>query len=177
MIPPGVDPDLADQLAREAVEQYFENQWIHRPRHGLDDRSPLARRPRASRGDAVARAKLTAVVRLREQLGNRPSAVSFTRAIPSTGCGGDSGWSWSIPSAVDLAGSGLRKRRRAGSARPVDAGRLALLEAFTSAAGLRDDARTARLAAELLARRPACAGLARTDFGGRAARAARHGPR
>ena len=73
-IPPEVDPDLADQLQRESVEQYFENQWIHRPRHGLDDRSPLAAARQARRGDAVARAKLTAVVRLREQLGSRPSA-------------------------------------------------------------------------------------------------------
>ena len=81
-IPPGLDPDLADQLSREAVEQYFENHWIHRPRHGLDGRSPLAAALEASRGDAVARAKLTAVVRLREQLGNRPSALLLYQGYP-----------------------------------------------------------------------------------------------
>ena len=30
------------QLAREALESYYENQWIHRPRQGLDGLSPLA---------------------------------------------------------------------------------------------------------------------------------------
>ena len=58
-------------------------------------RWPLAARGAATprRGDAVARAKLTAVVRLREQLGNRVSTMPSTRAIRSTGCGGDSAWS------------------------------------------------------------------------------------
>ena len=40
---------------------------------------PHARR---GRGDAVARAKLTAVVRLREQLGNRPSALLLYQGYP-----------------------------------------------------------------------------------------------
>ena len=52
------------------------------PRHGLDGRSPLAAALAASRGDAVARAKLTAVVRLREQLGNRPSALLLYQGYP-----------------------------------------------------------------------------------------------
>ena len=81
-VPPGLEPNLADQLSRESVEQYFENNWIHRPRHGLNDRSPLGAALEASRNDAIARAKLTAVVRLREQLGNRPSALFLYQGYP-----------------------------------------------------------------------------------------------
>ena len=69
-------------LARETVEAYYENQWIHRPRQGLDGLSPLAASQDARRGDAVARAKLDAVVRLREQLGSRPTAVAMYQGYP-----------------------------------------------------------------------------------------------
>ena len=81
-IPPGVEPDLADQLRREAVESYFENEWIHHPRQGLGGVTALSAARQAANGDAVARAKLTAVVRLREQLGNRPSALFLYQGYP-----------------------------------------------------------------------------------------------
>jgi tetratricopeptide (TPR) repeat protein len=154
-IPPGVDPDRVDQLSREAVEQYFENQWVHRPRNGLDGRSPLAAGLEASRGDAVARAKLAAVVRLREQLGNRPSALLLYQGYPFDRLRRRLGLELVYPSAVDIQDLGC------GSGAELDLLDLAtlddsrLVEAFTSAAGLRDDARTARFAAELLKRRPA----------------------
>jgi tetratricopeptide (TPR) repeat protein len=150
-VPPGLDHDVADRLTREAVEHYFENIWIHRPRHGLDGRSPL----QASRGDTVARVKLTAVVRLREQLGNRPSALLLYQGYPFDRLRRRLGLELIYPAAVDLEDLGCA------SARELDALDLStlddarLVEAFSSAAGLRDDARTARLASMLLKRRPA----------------------
>jgi tetratricopeptide (TPR) repeat protein len=150
-IPPGTDPELVDSLSRESVEQYFENHWIHRPRHGLDGQSPLA----ASRGDSVARVKLTAVVRLREQLGNRPSALLLYQGYPFDRLRRRLDLELLYPSAVDL--------NDLSCASPPELDRLdvatlddaRLVEAFTSAAGLRNDERTSRLASELLKRRPA----------------------
>ena len=59
-IPTGLDPDRADELSREAIEHYFENEWIHWKRKGLADRSPLEAARDAGDGNAVAAAKLTA---------------------------------------------------------------------------------------------------------------------
>jgi hypothetical protein len=153
-IPPALDPDLADQLSREAVEQYFENHWIHRPRHGLDGRSPLAAGLEASRGDAVARAKLTAVVRLREQLGNRPSALLLYQGYPFDRLRRRLGLNLVYPSAVDLLDLGCASGKELDDLDPAALDDARLVEAFLSAAGLRDDARTARLASELLKRQP-----------------------
>jgi hypothetical protein len=154
-IPPGLDPDLADQLSRGSVEQYFENHWIHRPRHGLDDRSPLGAGLEASRGDAVARAKLTAVVRLREQLGNRPSALLLYQGYPFDRLRRRLGLELVYPNAVDLQDLSCASGEELDRLDPTTLDDLRLVEAFTSAAGLRDDARTARLASELFKRRPA----------------------
>jgi hypothetical protein len=154
-VPPGIDPDLADQLGRESVEQYFENHWIHRPRHGLDDRSPLGAAREASRGDAVARAKLTAVVRLREQLGNRPSALILYQGYPFDRLRRRLGLELVYPSAVDLQDLSCASALELDALDPTTLDDARLIEAFASAAGLRDDARTARLASDLLKRRPA----------------------
>jgi tetratricopeptide (TPR) repeat protein len=154
-IPPGVDPELADQSSREAVEQYFENHWIHRPRHGLDGRSPLAAAREASRGDAVARAKLTAVVRLREQLGNRPSALLLYQGYPFDRLRRRLGLELIYPAAVDPQDLGCANGPELDLLDLATLDDSRLLEAFSSAAGLRDDARTARFASELLKRRPA----------------------
>ncbi len=154
-VPPGLDPDLVDQLSRESVEQYFENHWIHRPRHGLDDRSPLGAALEASRGDAVARAKLTAVVRVREQLGNRPSALLLYQGYPFDRLRRRLGVELVYPNAVDLQDLSCASGEELDRLDPAALDDTRLIEAFTSAAGLRDDARTSRLASELLKRQPA----------------------
>ena len=81
-LPEELDRDLAHSLSREALECYYENQWIHRPRQGLDGLTPLAASQDARRGDAVARAKLAAVLQVREQLGSRGSAVAMYQGYP-----------------------------------------------------------------------------------------------
>jgi tetratricopeptide (TPR) repeat protein len=154
-IPSGVDPDRADQLRREAIEQYFENRWIHRPRHGLDGRSPLAAGVEVHRGDAAARAKLAAVVRLREQLGNRPSALLLYLGYPFDRLRRRLGLELVYSSAVDMQDLGCASGTELDLLDLATLDDSRLIEAFTSAAGLRDDARTARFAAELFKRRPA----------------------
>ena len=118
-LPEGLDRDLSHRLARETVETYYENQWIHRPRQGLDGLSPLAAAQDARRGDSLAQAKLEAVIRVREQLGSRSSASrSCTRAIPST----DSGTGWashpSIPTRSTPSTSRAPRSRNSRSSIP-----------------------------------------------------------
>ena len=58
------------------------------------------------------------------------------------------------PSAVDVADLGCASAAELDRLDPATLDDTRLVEAFTSAAGLKDDARTGRLAAELLKRRP-----------------------
>jgi len=153
-IPPDLEPDRADQLSRESVERYLEEQWIHRPRHGLDGRSPLAASVAASRGDTVARVKLTAVIRLREQLGNRPSAILLYQGYPFDRLRRRLGLEMVYPNAVDVGDLGCASAEELDRLDPATLDDTRLVEAFTSAAGLKDDERTGRLATELLKRRP-----------------------
>ena len=153
-IPPALEPDRADQLSRESVEQYFENQWIQRPRHGLDGRTPLAAAAAAIRGDSVARAKLTAVIRLREQLGNRPSAILLYQGYPFDRLRRRLGLELVYPNAVDPEDLGCASAFELDRLDPATIDDARLVEAFTSSAGLRDDARTGRVASELFKRKP-----------------------
>jgi tetratricopeptide (TPR) repeat protein len=153
-IPPDLEPDRANHLSRESVERYLEDQWIHRPRHGLDSRSPLAASVAASRGDTVARAKLTAVIRLREQLGNRPSAILLYQGYPFDRLRRRLGLEMVYPTAVDVEDLGCASAAELDRLDPATLDDTRLVEAFMSAAGLKDDARTGRLATELLKRRP-----------------------
>jgi hypothetical protein len=153
-VPPGVDSDVADQLRRESVEQYFENEWVHHPRHGLDGQSPLLAAREARGGNAAARAKLTAVVRFREQLGSRKSALGLYQGYPFDRLRRRLGLELVGPAAVDpedLSCAGPEELERLD---PSALANLRLLDAIESAAGLRDDARTARLASELVGRQP-----------------------
>jgi tetratricopeptide (TPR) repeat protein len=153
-IPPGVEPVRADQLLREWIEHYYEDEWVHRARQGLDGLSPLMAAQKARRGDPVLRAKLTAVVRFREQLGSRPSALRLYQGYPFDRLRRRLELELANPASVDsedLTCAGPDELDRLDSA-ALDDHRLA--EAVASAAGLRDDARTGRLAAELIRRRP-----------------------
>jgi tetratricopeptide (TPR) repeat protein len=163
-IPPDLDQDHADQLSREAVERYLEDQWIHRPRKGLDGRSPLAAAATAHQGDAVARAKLTAVIRLREQLGNRASAVLLYQGYPFDRLRRRLGLELLYPAAVDPQDLGCASGEELDRLDPASLDDARLIDAFLSAAGLRADARSARFATELLNRGPA--GLASVDLAG-----------
>ncbi len=162
-LPEGAEPDEADRINRSSVERYYETTWIHRPRVGLGGLSPIEASGRAAAGDLGLARRLEAVVRVREQLGERPTTALLYQGYPFD-----------------------RLRRRLGMATaeaeseaidpgdptcmaPADLDRLdpkglddfALAEAYESAATLGEDRRTARFAAELAARDPGA--LARLD--------------
>jgi hypothetical protein len=151
-LPPGALPGSSEELAREAIEHYFENEWIHRERKSLGNRSPLVASIAAGGGDANARAKLTAVVKLREQLGARASTRALYKGYPFDRLRSRLGLECELAAAVDpldlscAAATGLDGLDMAS----LDDARLT--EAASSAAGLRDDERTARFAEELLRR-------------------------
>jgi tetratricopeptide (TPR) repeat protein len=151
-IPAGDQSDRADELSREAIEHYFENEWIHRSRKGLSDRSPLEAARDALRGNAVARAKLTALVRLREQLGSRATTRALYQGYPFDRLRRRLGLEPVDPTAIDPLDLGCARDTELDRLDPGGLDESQLVEAALSAAGLRDDARTARLADELLNR-------------------------
>jgi len=153
-IPEGLDRDLTHRLAREALESYYENQWIHRPRQGLDGLSPLAASQDARRGDAVARAKLEAVVQVREQLGSRSSALAVYQGYPFDRLRRRLGLDPVHPDTVAIQDLSCAGPAELQDQNPHDLDDVRLVEAFKSAAGLRDDELTTRFAAELLRRKP-----------------------
>lgn len=151
-LPLGLDRDLAHRLTRESVEAYYENSWIHRPRQALDGLSPLAASQDARRGDAVVRAKLTAIVLVREQLGCRPGAATMYQGYPFDRLRRRLGLDLlhrDLVEPEDLACASLPELEQV---QPTELDDARLLEAFRSAAGLRDDALTAHFAEELIRR-------------------------
>jgi hypothetical protein len=88
-LPEGLAPETRGAIQREAVEHYFEFIWIARPFLSLADhdsfdqsQTPAQAAARASDGDYVARAKLTALVDLAEQLGKRPATAEMYQGYP-----------------------------------------------------------------------------------------------
>jgi hypothetical protein len=160
-LPPGLDPELAGPLARAAVEHYYENFWIHTPRHGLGDRTPLELSRSDKAGDPIARARLAAVVRLREQLGQRPWTAELYHGYPFDRLRRRLGLELVDPDAIEPDDPSCMSGDELARLNPSELDEPRLIEAYESAAGLRDDDLAARFAAEL-ARRDAPS-LARID--------------
>ena len=151
---PALDPDEVDRINRAAVEQFYEATWINQPRHGLDGLSPLAASARANLGDDVLLAKLLGVVRVREQLGSRPSAVRLYQGYPFDRLRRRLGLATVDPEAVDPSEPASMSAAELDALDPAALDGFALVEAFGSASALGDDARTARFAAALADRDP-----------------------
>ncbi len=152
-VPTEVEPAGSDHRMRDWIEHFYENEWIHRPRQGLEGLSPLSAASAARQGNRVLRAKLVAVVRFREQLGSRPSAARLYQGYPFDRLRRRLGLEPIDPTAVhpdDLTCAGPAELDRLDFA-ALEHPRL--IEAVASAAGLRDDSRTARLASELVRHR------------------------
>jgi len=162
--PEGLDPAGIQRALREGVETYYENQWIHRPRRALQGRSPLATASLAHHGDRVARAMLEAVVRIREQLGERRSLERNYQGYPFDRLRRRLGLELNRAATVDDQDLSCASPWELEALRPEALDVHRLKEAFESAAGLRDDSlsiRFARPLAELEAFPP---GLDPTSF-------------
>src|SRR5262245_35868667 len=153
--PESLDRAKVHAIGREAVESYYENDWIHRPRQGLDGLSPLAASRNVKQGDAEARAKLEGVVRLREQLGSRPSATAMYQGYPFDRLRRRLDLEPVDPDAIDRADLSCASLTELQALSPEELDELKLREAFESANGLRDDPTTTRFAAEIVRRRTA----------------------
>ena len=152
-LPSGLDDAEKASLTRSVVEHYFVNLWLHQPRHALGGLSPLQASRGAARGDVVARAKLSAVVNYREQLGARATHLAVYQGYPFDRLRLRLGLVSADDSlAVDADDLTCLGERELDALDPgtLDGHRLA--DAFASAAGLRDDARTARFATALVTR-------------------------
>jgi tetratricopeptide (TPR) repeat protein len=170
-LPEGHDRADAEHWTREIVESYYEDRWIHRPRQGLDGLSPLAASRDARAGDDAIRIKLLAVVRLREQLGARPSSAGLYQGYPFDRLRRRLGLDLADPASVDSADLSCAGEAELKALVPTELDDHQLVEAFLSAVGLHDDSIAAPIAEELLRRRPEglrrvaadslCAGLVR----------------
>jgi tetratricopeptide (TPR) repeat protein len=152
--PRGLDRETERSLTRAAVEHYYEDLWIHQPRQGLGDRSPLNLSRLAREGDSEARARLTAIVRFREQLGARPRAAELYQGYPFDRLRRRLGLEREDPGSTDpndLSCAGEAELNRLDPAALDDA---RLIEAYESSAALHDDALAARFAAALIQRNP-----------------------
>lgn len=152
--PEGRDQADAERWSREVVEDYYENRWIHRPRQGLDGLSPLAAARNARAGDDAARAKLSAVIRLREQLGSRPSSTVLYQGYPFDRLRRRLGLEPIDPASVDSADLSCANLWEIQALDPGEMEDQPLVDAFLSALGLGDDELIVTLARALLDRRP-----------------------
>ena len=160
-MPPGVDEEDRARLNRLAVERYYEVAWLHRPREGLDGRSPIEAARVAAEGDPVAKVKLSAVVRLREQLGMRPTTALLYQGYPFDRLRRRLGLPPTDPDAVDPLDAASMSGPELDQLDPATLDDYTLADAYESAAALGDDRRTARFAEVLAARDPSS--LARLD--------------
>ncbi|MFO0908349.1 MAG: hypothetical protein U0794_08305 [Isosphaeraceae bacterium] len=161
--PAGLAPDVLTALTRGVVERYFETIWIHRPRHALGDRSPLAASRLAASGDRRLGAKLEGVVRFREQLGSRSSHVLLYQGYPFDRLRRRLGLIAADQSgAVDADDITCFSEAELDRLDPATLDEERLIDAFQAASTLQDDGRTARFAAALADREPPS--LARLDL-------------
>lgn len=152
-LPRGLDDDQRHELARAVVEHYFEDIWIHQNRVSLDGRTPLGASARAA-DDDTARAKLEGVVRFREQLGSRPTHAAIYIGYPFDRLRRRLGLITPevSPATLDAADFTCASDEELDGLDVATLGDRQLADALDSAAGLRDDRRTARFAAEIARR-------------------------
>ncbi len=91
-LPDGLDLDSRRHLTRDAVEHYYETDWLLQPRASLvfegDEQTSLNGTPLLAafavtkQNDRIAAAKLSGVIRLREQLAARPHVAELYGGYP-----------------------------------------------------------------------------------------------
>lgn len=158
-LPRGLDADASRELTREAIENYFENAWIHEPRQGLDPNSetrltPLGAGRRAAKGDLAMRARLAAVVQLREQLAARPSVAALYAGYPFDRLRRRLGLAPDNPDLLDPNDLASMSRAELEALDPATLDEAQLLDAARSARGLAAFPLAARFAAAIVERDP-----------------------
>jgi hypothetical protein len=158
-LPRGLDDAVAADLTREAIEGYFENAWIHEPRRGLDPASggyltPLAAARKAARGDLAMRARLAGIVRLREQLADRPSVAPMYAGYPFDRLRRRLGLEPRDPATLDPNDFACMSPAELEAVAVEGLDQARLLEATRSARGLFDFPQAARFAEAVVGRDP-----------------------
>ena len=148
-LPRGLDDQEERRCTRDAVEHYFENLWIHVPRQGLDDRTPLEASLAADSGDPIAKARLAAIVRIREQLGARAPTARLYQGYPFDRLRRRLGLAPNDPATIDPEDLASMSGKDLGRLDPAALDDSRLAEAYQSASSLRDEAASDRFAAEL----------------------------
>lgn len=161
-LPRGLDGQEERRCTRDAVEHYFEDIWIHAPRQGLDDRTPLEASLAIDSGDLIAKARLVAIVRIREQLGARAPTARLYQGYPFDRLRRRLGLTPNDPATLDPGELASMSGTDLGRLDPAALNDPRLAEAYQSASCLRDKAASDRFAAELVRRD---APSARTRFG------------
>lgn len=159
-LPEGCDTETRRQLSRDAVEHFYENVWIHWPRHGLDGRSPLE----AAQEGAPAGVKLAGIIQVREQLGARARTAELYGGYPFDRLRRRLGLAPHDPNLVEPDDPSCMSGSELDRLDPAGLNDMRLGEAFTSAAGLGDDRRTARFATALAGRGAAALAQAGVDL-------------
>lgn len=157
-LPPGLEPEERDRLVREAVEHYFEDLWIHHERHGLDGQTPAAV-ARLDPRDPSNLARLEGIVRLQEQLAERPSAAHLYQGYPFDRLRRRLGLEPMSPHTLDTADLSCASAAELSALKPAELDEARLRDAYRSAHGLAaspNDPLTTFLddAAQELSRRP-----------------------
>jgi hypothetical protein len=140
-LPDWVDEETRQRLYRENVEDYYENRWI--VTHRIDETPE----------QPGLRARLDAMIRLREELAARPSAVALYQGYPFDRVRHRLGMPPRDPAAIDPIEIGFMTGAELDSLDIATLDDHALADAFRSAVPLGDDARTARFATALFDRR------------------------
>ncbi|MDR3632806.1 MAG: tetratricopeptide repeat protein [Isosphaeraceae bacterium] len=151
-LPADIEGEDEHRLRRAAVEHYYEDVWIHEPRHALDGVSPLVAARVALGGNAIMRAQLTAVVRFREQLGERAWTANLYQGYPFDRLRRRLGLDPSDAETVDPADTSCMSEDGLDRLVLADLDDARLTEAYESAAALRIDRLSARYASELTRR-------------------------
>ncbi len=156
-LPIGLDEPTRARLTREAVEHYYESIWIFQPLMSLagisPDSTPAGAARSAGRGDAVARVKLAAAVRFREQLGERPSTAALYAGYPFDRLRNRLGLETLDPFTLDTTDPSCLNPSQLRALDPATLDASTLADAFHSARLFGDDDLTARFNLALNARR------------------------
>lgn len=152
---PGEDEaTLAEAARRAAIERYYEQIWIARPRIGLADDAGQPRTPaEASRGGASDRAKLAGVVAFREQLAARPRMAAIVEGYPFDRLRRRLGLPIRDEGAIDRADVSSMGREELERLAPTALAPDVLTEAHRAALAVCDPATVAEFEAEMASRR------------------------